>query len=163
MRVVRVRGATVNGKQLVVAFNASNDLDLTAITGNPGFSVASTTAGSAAITVSSVRVNADKTVTLTLSRAVANGETVTVSYPDPAGDGASGSVIQDSAGTDASSFQNQAVTNNTPAPAPVTVKGPTVNGNQLVVAFHASHDLALPALTGNPGFAVVSIPAGSGA
>ncbi|MCW8226476.1 hypothetical protein D8B34_27685, partial [Verminephrobacter eiseniae] len=45
-----VKGATVNGNQLVVAFNASNDLDLTAITGNPGFTVASTTAGSAAIT-----------------------------------------------------------------------------------------------------------------
>ncbi|MCW5296539.1 SwmB domain-containing protein, partial [Verminephrobacter eiseniae] len=89
------------------AFTASNDLDLAAITGNPGFAVASTTAGSAAITVSSVRVNADKTVTLTLSRAVNNGETVKVSYTDAAGDGASGSVIQDSAGTDASSFQNQ--------------------------------------------------------
>ncbi|MCW5239043.1 SwmB domain-containing protein [Verminephrobacter eiseniae] len=160
---VTVRGATVNGNQLVVAFNASNDLDLTALTGNPGFSVASTTAGSAAITVSSVRVNADKTVTLTLSRAVTNGETVTVSYTDAAGDGASGTVIQDSAGTDASSFQNQAVTNNTPVPAPVTVRGATVNGNQLVVAFNASNDLDLTALTGNPGFSVTSTTAGSAA
>ncbi|MCW8186437.1 SwmB domain-containing protein, partial [Verminephrobacter eiseniae] len=121
--------AEVNGNQLVVTFTASNDLDLAALTGSAGFAV--TGANNSPITVSSVRVNPDKTVTLTLARAVTNGETVKVSYTDAAGDGASGSVIQDSAGTDASSFQNQDVTNSTP---PVCSSA-TVNGNQLVLHF----------------------------
>ncbi|KAB7633504.1 hypothetical protein ET532_000870, partial [Verminephrobacter sp. Larva24] len=118
-----------------VTFTATDGLDTTALPpGNAGFTVASGTTGSAAITVNSVRVNADKTVTLTLSRAVAHGETVTVSYtdPNPTVNDDSG-VIQDTtpAHTDASSFQNQAVTNNTP---PVCT-GATVSGNQLVLRF----------------------------
>ncbi|MCW8167399.1 hypothetical protein D8B21_21650, partial [Verminephrobacter aporrectodeae subsp. tuberculatae] len=69
-------------------------------------------AGTAAITVSSAVVSATgKTVTLTLSRAVANTETVTVSYTKPA----TGAVVQDAAGNDAVSFSDQAVTNNTPS------------------------------------------------
>ncbi|MCW8171812.1 hypothetical protein D8B22_22680, partial [Verminephrobacter aporrectodeae subsp. tuberculatae] len=74
-----------------------------------------------AITVSSAVVNATaKTVTLTLSRAVAATETVTVSYTKPA----SGAVVQDAAGNDAANFSSQPVTHSTSTP-PGT-QGPTL-------------------------------------
>ncbi|MCW8167234.1 hypothetical protein D8B21_20715, partial [Verminephrobacter aporrectodeae subsp. tuberculatae] len=81
-----------------------------------------------------------KTVTLTLSRAVASTETVTVSYTKPA----SGAVVQDAAGNDAVSFSSQAVTNNTPAPAdttPPAINTATVNGDQLVLSFNDASNL----------------------
>ncbi|MCW8205130.1 Ig-like domain-containing protein, partial [Verminephrobacter aporrectodeae] len=81
-----------------------------------------------------------KTVTLTLSRAVASTETVTVSYTKPA----SGAVVQDAAGNDAVSFSGQAVTNNTPAPAdttPPAINTATVNGDQLVLSFNDASNL----------------------
>ncbi|MCW8171712.1 hypothetical protein D8B22_22120, partial [Verminephrobacter aporrectodeae subsp. tuberculatae] len=92
-----------------------------------------------AITVSSAVVNgADKTVTLTLSRAVTQAETVKVNYTKPA----SGAVVQDAAGNDAVSFSDQAVTNNTPATpaAPTDNTAPVfnsaaVNGDQLVISY----------------------------
>ncbi|MCW8205259.1 SwmB domain-containing protein, partial [Verminephrobacter aporrectodeae] len=75
--------ATVTDNQLVISYTEANTLDATVLAGNAGFTVSST-AGTA-ITVSSASVNATtKTVTLTLSRSVANGETVTVSYAKPA-------------------------------------------------------------------------------
>ncbi|MCW8178050.1 SwmB domain-containing protein, partial [Verminephrobacter aporrectodeae] len=68
---------------LVISYTEANSLNAAALTGNAGFTV-SNTAGTA-IAVSSASVNATtKTVTLTLSRSVANGETVTVSYAKPA-------------------------------------------------------------------------------
>ncbi|MCW8209861.1 hypothetical protein D8B24_23320, partial [Verminephrobacter aporrectodeae subsp. tuberculatae] len=66
---------------------------------NAGFAVNGATG--TAITVSSARVNATaKTVTLTLSRAVAQGEAVSLSYTKPA----TGAVVQDAAGNDAADF-----------------------------------------------------------
>ncbi|MCW5291514.1 hypothetical protein D5041_21590, partial [Verminephrobacter aporrectodeae subsp. tuberculatae] len=58
--------------------------------------------------------------TLTLSRAVANSESVTVSYTKPE----SGNVVEDAAGNDAADFSSQTVTNNTPAPSPSPAPGP---------------------------------------
>ncbi|MCW8167383.1 hypothetical protein D8B21_21565, partial [Verminephrobacter aporrectodeae subsp. tuberculatae] len=78
-----INTATVTGNQLVLTYTEAGTLDAAALAGNAGFTV-NTAAGTAAITVSSAVVSATgKTVTLTLSRAVANTETVTVSYTKP--------------------------------------------------------------------------------
>ncbi|MCW5219669.1 hypothetical protein D5040_00005, partial [Verminephrobacter aporrectodeae subsp. tuberculatae] len=101
--------AAVTGDQLVISYTEANTLDAAALAGNAGFTVSSTTG--TAITVSGAVVHAtNKTVTLTLSRAVTRAETVKVSYTKPA----SGAVVQDAAGNDAVSFSEQAVTNNSP-------------------------------------------------
>ncbi|MCW8205292.1 SwmB domain-containing protein, partial [Verminephrobacter aporrectodeae] len=96
--------ATVRDNQLVISYTEANTLDATVLAGNAGFTVNST-AGTA-ITVSSARVNATaKTVTLTLSRTVANGETVTVSYAKPA----TSNGVQDAAHNNAADFSSRAV------------------------------------------------------
>ncbi|WP_265707681.1 SwmB domain-containing protein, partial [Verminephrobacter aporrectodeae] len=77
----------------MITYTEANTLDPAALAGNAGFTVSSTTG--TAITVSGAVVNgADKTVTLTLSRAVTQAETVKVNYTKPA----SGAVVQDAAG-----------------------------------------------------------------
>ncbi|MCW8209653.1 hypothetical protein D8B24_22225, partial [Verminephrobacter aporrectodeae subsp. tuberculatae] len=81
--------AAVNGNELVLTYTEAGTLDPAALAGNAGFTVSSNTG--TAITVNSAVVNATvKTVTLTLSRAVASAETVTVSYTKPT----SGAVVQ---------------------------------------------------------------------
>lgn len=86
------------GTSLTLTYNEALDTGSTPATG--AFSLAGT-----ARTVSGVNVTGS-TVVLTLSGAVAQGATVTVSYT------AGGSPIQDSAGNDAANLTNQAVTNN---------------------------------------------------
>ncbi|MCW8200797.1 hypothetical protein D8B23_20990, partial [Verminephrobacter aporrectodeae subsp. tuberculatae] len=150
--------AAVNGTQLVLTYTEANTLDAAALAGNAGFTVSSTTG--TAITVSGAVVHAtDKTVTLTLSRAVTPAETVKVSYTKPA----SGAVVQDAAGNDAVSFSEQAVTNNTPAApaAPEDTTAPVfnsaaVNGTQLVLTYTEANTLDAAALAGNAGFTVSS-------
>ncbi|WP_010108804.1 SwmB domain-containing protein, partial [Verminephrobacter aporrectodeae] len=137
--------AAVNGNQLVISYTEANTLDAAALTGNAGFTVSSTTG--TAITVNSAVVNgAAKTVTLTLSRAVTQAETVKVSYTKPE----SGAVVQDAAGNDAADFSSRAVSNNTPAtPADPTAPqlittgtaGPRVLGSDLVLEFSAASNL----------------------
>ncbi|MCW8209355.1 hypothetical protein D8B24_20630 [Verminephrobacter aporrectodeae subsp. tuberculatae] len=148
--------ATVNGDQLVLTYVEGTTLDGAALTDNAGFTV-SNTAGTA-IPVRSAVVNATaKTVTLTLSRAVTQAETVKVSYTKPT----SGAVIQDAVGNDAVSFSDQAVTNNTPAPAdttPPVINTATVNGDQLVLTYTETNTLDPAALAGNAGFAVSTTP-----
>ncbi|MCW8182147.1 SwmB domain-containing protein, partial [Verminephrobacter eiseniae] len=94
-------------------------------------------------TVDSASVNAaNKTITLTLSRPVDNGEQVSVSYTKPT----SGNVVQDAAGNDAASFTGQAVNSETPdttPPALITTgaAAPQVNGDQLVLSFSEANHL----------------------
>ncbi|WP_265282674.1 SwmB domain-containing protein [Verminephrobacter aporrectodeae] len=65
--------------------------------------------------VRSVVSGRGKTVTLTLSRAVAGGETLKLSYTKPTtGD----NVIQDATGNDAASFTDRAVSNLARTPRP---------------------------------------------
>ncbi|MCW5321242.1 hypothetical protein D5039_08745 [Verminephrobacter aporrectodeae subsp. tuberculatae] len=150
--------AAVNGSQLVITYTEANTLDAAALAGSAGFTVSSSTG--TAITVSSAVVNgADKTVTLTLSRAVTQAETVKVNYTKPA----SGAVVQDAAGNDAVSFSDQAVTNNTPAaPAapedttPPVFSSAAVNGTQLVITYTEANSLDAAALAGSAGFTVSS-------
>ncbi|MCW8177653.1 SwmB domain-containing protein, partial [Verminephrobacter aporrectodeae] len=144
--------ATVNGNQLVLTYAEANTLDEAALTGNAGFTVSST--AGAAITVSSAVVNgAAKTVTLTLSRAVASNETVTVNYAKPA----NGHGVQDAAGNAAVDFNDRAVTNNTPADTTAPeISTTTVTGDQLVLTYTEANSLNGAALTGNAGFTVSS-------
>lgn len=80
--------------------------------------------GGSARGVTGVAVNGNK-VELTLASAVANGETVTVTYNDPTG-GNDANALQDTAGNDAASISPAAtVTNNVPVPAPAPDPTPT--------------------------------------
>ncbi|MCW5222438.1 hypothetical protein D5041_02150 [Verminephrobacter aporrectodeae subsp. tuberculatae] len=109
--------ATVTGDQLVVRYTEANSLDGTALTGSAGFTVRSAT--DTAIPVNSAVPNAAaKTVTLTLDRAVASDEVLSVSYAKPE----SGHGVQDAAGNDATSFRAMSVDNHTPAPTGLTDK-----------------------------------------
>ncbi|MCW8204999.1 hypothetical protein D8B27_20000, partial [Verminephrobacter aporrectodeae subsp. tuberculatae] len=139
----------VNDNQLVLSYTDTSDLNGAALTGSAGFTVSSD-AGTA-ITVSSAVVSATaKTVTLTLSRAVANGETVHVSYAKPAASNG----VQDAAGNAAVDFSNQAVTNDTPDTTPPAINSAAVNGNHLVLTYTEANSLDGAALTGNAGFTV---------
>jgi uncharacterized repeat protein (TIGR02059 family) len=60
------------------------------------------------------------TVELTLTTTVANGNIVTVAYPDPTG-GDDADAIQDAAGNVAVTIPGQAVTNNLPAPIDTSI------------------------------------------
>ncbi|WP_265684045.1 Ig-like domain-containing protein, partial [Verminephrobacter aporrectodeae] len=70
----------VTGNQLTLTYTDASNLDPANTAAASAFAVSS--AGNAAISVNSVAVSG-KTVTLTLSRAVATAETVTVSYTKP--------------------------------------------------------------------------------
>ncbi|WP_010108691.1 SwmB domain-containing protein, partial [Verminephrobacter aporrectodeae] len=77
-----------------------------------------------------------KTVTLTLSRAVAQGEAVSLSYTKPT----TGAVVQDAAGNDAADFSSRAVTNNTPDRTPPQLittgtSAPRALGSALMLEF----------------------------
>ncbi|MCW8177430.1 SwmB domain-containing protein, partial [Verminephrobacter aporrectodeae] len=143
--------ATVTGNQLVLTYTEAGTLDAAALAGNAGFTV-NTAAGATAIPVNSAVVDATaKTVTLTLSRAVVNAETVSVSYTKPA----TGAVVQDAAGNAAANFSDQAVTNNTPADTtPPEFHSATVTGTQLVISYTEANTLDGAALAGNAGYAV---------
>ncbi|MCW8171509.1 hypothetical protein D8B22_20995, partial [Verminephrobacter aporrectodeae subsp. tuberculatae] len=137
-----IHTARVTSDQLVLTYTEANSLNAAALTGSAGFTV-SNAAGTAAITVNSAVVNATaKTVTLMLSRIVAHGETLSLSYAKPE----SGTVVQDAAGNAAASFSNQPVTNATRDTTPPRViqsgdKGPRVNGDQLVLSFNDTSNL----------------------
>ncbi|MCW8171145.1 hypothetical protein D8B22_19025, partial [Verminephrobacter aporrectodeae subsp. tuberculatae] len=134
--------ATVNGNQLVLSYTEANNLDAAALAGNAGFTVSGT---GTAITVTGAVVNgAAKTVTLTLSRAVTYGETVSVSYTKPA----TGAVVQDADGNDAVDFSSQVVRNTTPEDTtPPALRSATVNGDQLVLTWSEALDNVIPATT----------------
>lgn len=103
--------ATVNGNRLVMSYTDQSPLDAVNLPPASAFSVVSAGRANA---VTSVVVDAvAKTVTLTLSSAVANGAAVTVAYTDPT-TGNDVAALQDSAGNDVASMGATAVTNLTP-------------------------------------------------
>jgi uncharacterized repeat protein (TIGR02059 family) len=105
--------ATVNGNSMVLSFTDDGVLDAAHRPAPENFEVM--VAGQR-VTVSGVTVNPSaKTVTLTLSTAVANGQEVTVAYNDPTSDN-DNNAIQDAVGNDAASFGAKSAVNNTPAP-----------------------------------------------
>jgi uncharacterized repeat protein (TIGR02059 family) len=105
--------ATVNANRLVLTYAEASQLDELHAPAAGTFTV--TVAGHA-VAVDAVVVNgADKTVTLTLATAVANGQAVTIAYADPTV-GNDVNAIQDIHGNDAASLAPAAVVNATPAP-----------------------------------------------
>ncbi|WP_029554606.1 SwmB domain-containing protein [Verminephrobacter aporrectodeae] len=109
---------TVNGDQLELIYADENKLDAHHTAPASAFALSSSS-DDVAIRVRSVAVTG-KTVTLTLSRAVASDEVLTLSYTKPAGD----NVIQDAASNDAPSFGKQDVENLTPEPTPALAPTP---------------------------------------
>ena len=92
-----VTQAVVNGSQLILTYSDTSKLDATNIPVASMFAVA---VNGTADTVTGVSVNdAARTVTLTLAIPAASGQSVTVTYTDPAGD--TSNAIQDLAGNDA--------------------------------------------------------------
>ncbi|MCW5287632.1 hypothetical protein D5041_00685 [Verminephrobacter aporrectodeae subsp. tuberculatae] len=151
-----INTAVVTGNQLVLTYTDEGNLDAVNTAAASAFAVSS--AGNAAISVNSVAVSG-KTVTLTLSRTVATAETVTVSYTKPTGD----NVVQDTAGNDAVSFSNQAVTHGTTAadttpPVLITTgdSGPKVTGNQLTLTYTDASNLDAVNTAAASAFAVSS-------
>ena len=119
--VPTLSSASVDGVALTLTFNEALDKD--SVPSGSAFAVA--VAGSVR-TVASVSL-LRSAVTLTLSSAVASGETVTVGYTAPTGAGAK--PLQDVAGNAVAAFANTSVTNATvalptvsiaPAQTPVT-------------------------------------------
>jgi len=127
--------ATVNGSMLVLNYTEANTLDATNVPPANAFSV------SGGHSVTGVSVNAAaKTVTLTLGTAVANSETVTVSYTDPTA-GNDVNAIQDGAGNDAATITMQTVTNNTLDTTPPVFATAAVNGSTLVLNYTEANTL----------------------
>jgi uncharacterized repeat protein (TIGR02059 family) len=105
--------ATVNANQLVMTYTELSTLDTVNTPANGTFAVK---VGGVTNTVTGVAVNsAAKTVTLTLTAAVAFGQAVTVAYTDPTA-GNDANAIQDAVGNDAITLAAAAVTNNTAFP-----------------------------------------------
>jgi uncharacterized repeat protein (TIGR02059 family) len=113
----------------VLNYTEANTLDATNKPLSGSFSVS----GGHTVTMAAVNAAA-KTVTLTLGTAVANGETVTVSYTDPTA-GNDTNAIQDGAGNDAATITTKAVTNNTPDTTAPLFASAEVNGNTLVLNY----------------------------
>ncbi|WP_010109422.1 SwmB domain-containing protein, partial [Verminephrobacter aporrectodeae] len=139
--------AVVTGNQLVLTYTEAGTLDPAALTGNAGFTIHTASGTAAPITVSSAVVNgAAKTVTLTLSRTVAETETLSIVYTKPE----SGNGVRDAAGNHAANFNGVIPTHGTPAPADTTppqlittgdTTRPKVNGDQLVLSFSDTGNL----------------------
>ncbi|MCW8205325.1 SwmB domain-containing protein, partial [Verminephrobacter aporrectodeae] len=85
--------ALVTGNRMVITYTEASNLDGTALAGNAGFTVRSLRGADITVTGAVVDATA-KTVTLTLSRAVARDEVVVLKYAKPASD----PMVQDAAG-----------------------------------------------------------------
>src|SRR6218665_1748403 len=149
----------VTDGQMVLSYNTVAGLDDVALTDNAGFTVTSISPGSTPITVSRVSVNAaNNTVTLYLSRPVANLEQVRVSYTKPD----NGNGVQDKVGHAVANFTDQAVTNNTPDTTPPVLItsgtfAPTVNGHEVIFSYTEANSLNPAAFLGDGGFTVTSV------
>jgi Ca2+-binding RTX toxin-like protein/methionine-rich copper-binding protein CopC len=129
--------ATVNGSSLVLTFSealdAANPPDLSTL----GVSIGGATAQApVALSVSGSQI------TLSLAAGPSHGQSVTVSYTDPNLARDDSAAVQDSAGNDAASFSNAAVTNLTPNSAPtgsVSISG-TATQNQTLTASNTLAD-----------------------
>ncbi|WP_265259932.1 SwmB domain-containing protein [Verminephrobacter eiseniae] len=130
--VFALSSATVNRDQLVLSYGHETALDGNADRAptNESFTVL---VDGTRIDVSRVTVDAAaRTVTLTLARAVAAGQTVTVAYQDT--DTSDNKALQEAGtaangGDDAASFAARAVTNLTRSPvAPATPEAPGASG-----------------------------------
>ncbi len=140
--------AVVNGSTLVLSYTDTNNLDSVHLPPSSAFAV------SGGHGVNSVSVDAvAKTVTLTLSTPVANGEVVTVAYTDPTANN-DVNALQDLAGNDAVSLAATAVTNNTLDIIAPLFSSAAVNGSTLVLSYTDANNLDAVNLPPSGAFAV---------
>ncbi len=113
-----VVSATAAGTALVLTFD--EDLGAASSLANGAFEVEKTPVGGVAgtVTLSGTPAISGKTVTLTLSAAVAAGDSVTVSYEKPTS--GSANRLVDTAGNEVADFDDRSVSNETDAPPTVT-------------------------------------------
>ena len=140
--------AAVNGVSLVLTYD--EDLDTGSVP--PANAYAVTVDGGTPAEPTDVAV-AGATVTLTLASAVTSRQTVTVSYTKP-----TSNPVQDEDDLDASSFTDEAVTNDTADRETPTVSSATVDGTSLAITF--DEDLAAAANLANTAFEVKRTPQG---
>ena len=137
-RAPQLTGATVNGATLVLAYDEA--LDGASRPAADDFAV---TAGGSGHGVNRVDVGGSS-VTLTLLRAVAANQAVTLDYTPGA------NPIRDEAGNDAAALSGRSVTNNTPGDTRAPrLTGATVNGATLVLAYDEALDGASRPATGD--------------
>jgi uncharacterized repeat protein (TIGR02059 family) len=133
-------GAAVNGASLVLTYTDATLLDAAH---PPAANAFAAMLGGVTVTPNSVSIDAAaKTVTLALPQAAAPGQSVTVSYSDPAA-GNDANAIQDAAGNDAASFAGQPVNNPSAPPEPPEPPTPPVEPAPTVLI--TLSDLALTA------------------
>ena len=124
------QSASVNGAALTMTYNES--LNTGSVPANGDFAIS----GGHSVTGRNVT---GSTVVLTLSPAVVNGETITLSYTKGT------NPIEDVAGNDAANLVNSAVTNNTPGGGDVTApvfQSAAVNGATLTMTYNEALDTA---------------------
>ncbi|MDE0362801.1 MAG: SwmB domain-containing protein, partial [Rhodospirillaceae bacterium] len=140
----RVKSAKVDGDELSVTFDTA--LDATSKPAGSAFTVTARKAGSSrtiAGTAASVAISG-RTVTATLSAAVAADERLTVRYDKPA----SGAVLQDGGGNALPSFADRPAGNvggDTTGPAFVSAQA---NGTQVTITFDEALDETVAAAPG---------------
>ena len=122
--------AVVNGALLTLSYTDSHSLDSSHAPLASAFTLTGTSA-----TVTSVTVNAtQKTISLTLSAAVASNEVLSLSYTDRSTSN-DVNAIQDIAGNDATSIVQRAVSNTTADTLAPVFATASVNGNTLILSY----------------------------
>ena len=128
--------ATVNALTLAVTFDESLDAGSAAAGGAFTLSAAAPGGTARSIAGTGAAAIAAATATVSLAEAVADGETVTVSYTRPAAN-----PLQDAVGNDVETFlSGQAVTNQTPDTTAPAFLSATVNAATLAVTFDRNLD-----------------------
>ena len=121
-----VNSISVNGATLRIVFDQA--LASASVPATTAFTVR---IGTMANTATDVAIS-DRTVTLTLTNAVAHNDTVTVAYSRP-----SMNPLMDSTNNQVANFGPSSATNNTPVPLP-TLSSATVNGTSVTLTFSGS-------------------------
>ena len=145
--------ATVDGTALSVTFD--NNLDAGSAPASSAFTVSATPAGGTARTIngtSAAVTISGATVRATLASAVAEGETVTVSYAKPSSD-----PLRGPAGADVQDFSAQQVRNVTDDPSTPTAGALVSNTGQARQGFQVWHDVAQAFTTGSAGYRLTSV------
>ena len=129
--------ASVDGATLTLTFD--EDLDTSGTAPAAGAFTVSGTAATTSVTAVAFDTNDAKLVVLTLSPAVAHGESgITVGYTEPTGAGAN--PLADAVGNKVATFSGEAVTNATPDTTKPTLASASVDGTTLTLTFDEDLD-----------------------
>ena len=135
-----LQSATVNGTTMVLTYDSALDA-----ANPPGAGSFAVKIGGTTVAVTNVAVDgANKTVTLTLATAAANGDTVTVAYADPT-TGNDTNAVQNAGGIDSAGFTAHTVTNTTPDTTPPSLVSALLNGTVLTLTYSEALNGSAPA------------------